>query len=61
MRLFRKPEPAQQQPVVAFAGASARDERDQALPEVALHYRTWGDPAAGRAVLLIPGLTATHK
>jgi pimeloyl-ACP methyl ester carboxylesterase len=35
-------------------------EQDQQLPGVAIHYQTWGAPNAGRAAVLIHGLTANH-
>lgn len=69
MGFFRRNRPAHQTPADArgpvshspAASTSARREPSRSLPGVTLHYQTWGAPNTERVVLLVHGLTASHK
>jgi pimeloyl-ACP methyl ester carboxylesterase len=65
MGFFRRRQHNDQGPAApaspASAGGAASDGFVQRLPGVDLHYRTWGAPSVARAVLLVHGLTASHK
>lgn len=75
MNFFRKRQPTSQtptdsphsDPVTAPSSAIAsvvtlsNEGHTQRLPGLDLHYQAWGTPSAGHTVLLIHGLTASHK
>ncbi len=69
MEFFRRRKSADQgevtdataESVTTTAKLEMRDSFDWELAGVSLHCKTWGSPNAERAVLMVHGLTASHK